>query len=94
MIQLLWVNLVMDAFAALAFGGEPALARYMDERPIKRAEAFVTKKMWSAILINGMFLSGLATLFLTFPQIKYLSFKFINASFFTRNQSIVFSHEL
>jgi Ca2+-transporting ATPase len=29
LIQLLWVNLVMDTLAALAFGGEPALARYM-----------------------------------------------------------------
>ena len=31
--QILWINLIMDTFAALAFGGEPALRRYMSEKP-------------------------------------------------------------
>jgi len=32
LIQLLWVNLVMDTLAAMAFGGEPALERYLEEK--------------------------------------------------------------
>ncbi|WP_337406841.1 calcium-translocating P-type ATPase, PMCA-type, partial [Phascolarctobacterium succinatutens] len=31
--QILWINLVMDTLAALAFGGEPALAQYLREAP-------------------------------------------------------------
>eukprot|EP01133_Synstelium_polycarpum_P003990 gene3990-4620_t len=44
LIQLLWVNLVMDTLAALAFGGEPALERYMKEKPIKRTQNIITPK--------------------------------------------------
>jgi calcium-translocating P-type ATPase len=35
LIQLLWVNLVMDTLAALAFGGEPALPRFVSLPPRK-----------------------------------------------------------
>ncbi|MDH5604321.1 MAG: HAD-IC family P-type ATPase, partial [Cyclobacteriaceae bacterium] len=30
-IQILWINMIMDTLAAIAFGGEPALHRYMKE---------------------------------------------------------------
>ncbi len=43
--QILWVNLVMDTLAALAFGGEPALQRYMKEKPKRRDENIVSKPM-------------------------------------------------
>lgn len=33
--QILWINLVMDTLAALAFGGEPALEQYLAEPPKK-----------------------------------------------------------
>ncbi len=48
-IQILWVNLVMDTLAALAFGGEPALHRYMQEKPKHRSEPIVSKNMMSQI---------------------------------------------
>ncbi|MBR1805922.1 MAG: calcium-translocating P-type ATPase, PMCA-type [Selenomonadaceae bacterium] len=48
-IQILAVNLVMDCGAALAFGGEPALDRYMDEPPKKRDENIISPYMYSAI---------------------------------------------
>lgn len=34
-VQILWINLIMDTLAAMAFGGEPILNRYMDEKPAK-----------------------------------------------------------
>ena len=53
-IQILWINLVMDTLAALAFGGEPALDRYMLERPKRRDEPIVSKGMWSQILTGSI----------------------------------------
>lgn len=64
LIQLLWVNLVMDTLAALAFGGEPALKRYMSEKPIRRDEAIISPEMWSSILINGCFVAFSSMFFL------------------------------
>jgi calcium-translocating P-type ATPase len=52
--QILWVNLVMDTLAALAFGGEPALRRFMRELPKRREESIINRYMWSAILIGAV----------------------------------------
>ena len=54
--QILWVNLVMDTLAALAFGGEPALRRYMKEKPKRRDEKIVSKYMWSEILTGSIWI--------------------------------------
>ncbi|SLM31956.1 Calcium-translocating P-type ATPase, PMCA-type [Desulfamplus magnetovallimortis] len=62
--QMLWVNLVMDTLAAIAFGGEPALRRYMKELPKRRDEQIVSTDMWSAILTCGIFVSLLSLYFL------------------------------
>lgn len=64
MIQLLWINLIMDTLAALAFSGEPPLERHMKEKPKKREEHIITKDMWSSILINGFYVAALSVLFL------------------------------
>ena len=47
--QILWINLVMDTLAALAFGGEPALASYMQEQPKQRGAAIVSTNMLRTI---------------------------------------------
>lgn len=52
-IQILWVNLVMDTLAALAFGGEPALKRYMKEKPKRRNEPLISKYMMSQIITGA-----------------------------------------
>eukprot|EP01128_Nolandella_sp_AFSM9_P007328 TRINITY_DN3987_c0_g1_i1.p1 TRINITY_DN3987_c0_g1~~TRINITY_DN3987_c0_g1_i1.p1 ORF type:complete len:942 (-),score=263.04 TRINITY_DN3987_c0_g1_i1:145-2970(-) len=72
LIQLLWVNLVMDTLAALAFGGEPALARYMSSPPIKRDEAIVNPYMWSSIAFNGLFVSFCSIIFLVWDEVPKL----------------------
>lgn len=60
--QILWVNLVMDTLAALAFGGEPALASYMAEQPKRRSEPIVSRRMLEQIVFSGtvMTVVGLA----------------------------------
>ncbi|MDR1392290.1 MAG: calcium-translocating P-type ATPase, PMCA-type [Clostridiales bacterium] len=58
--QMLWVNLVMDTLAAIAFGGEAALKKYLFEKPKKRNENIIDKSMWSAITMNGLFICSLS----------------------------------
>lgn len=63
--QMLWINLVMDTLAALAFGGEPALKRYMNEKPKRRDENILSKYMWSSIGVGGIFTALVSIFFLT-----------------------------
>lgn len=70
MIQLLWINLVMDTLAALAFGGEAALRKYMAEKPKRREESIISTDMWSSILINGSAIAMLSIIFLMYPPVK------------------------
>lgn len=63
-IQMLWVNLVMDTLAAIAFGSEPVKKHYMKEKPKDRGERIVTKNMATSILTSGVVLTGLGLWFL------------------------------
>lgn len=65
MVQLLWVNLIMDTLAALAFSGEPPLRQHMEEKPKQRDEHIITPAMWSSILANGLFIAILSFIWLT-----------------------------
>lgn len=63
-IQILWVNLVMDTLAALAFGGEPALDRFMEEAPKKRDEKIISPYMLSAIGTGALWSFAMSLVFL------------------------------
>lgn len=65
MTQLLWLNIIMDTLAGLAFAGEAALSRYMQEKPIPKDTHLINGDMWSAILVNGGLVALLSILFLT-----------------------------
>lgn len=56
-VSILWINLIMDTLAALAFGGEPILDRYMDEKPVKRDAPILTKYIKSAIATSAIFIT-------------------------------------
>ena len=62
--QFLWINLVMDTLAALAFGGEPALRRYMDEKPKRRDENIISRYMVSSIGVGSLWCFGTSLFFL------------------------------
>ncbi len=70
--QILWINLIMDTLAALALGGEPALKRYMQEKPKRRDEKIVNGYMWSAILTGALWTFALSLVFLLSPQVHGL----------------------
>ncbi len=72
MTQLLWLNIIMDTLAGLAFAGESALQRYMLEKPLRRDEPLINADMWSSILINGVFIALISILFLTSDLIREL----------------------
>jgi calcium-translocating P-type ATPase len=71
-VQILWINLVMDTLAALAFGGEPALKRFMKEKPKQRDEAIVNRYMWSEIFTGAGWVTLISMLFLFVPHFKNL----------------------
>ena len=56
-IQMLWINMVMDTFAGLAFSFEPPLKEYMDEYPKKKDEPIINKYMWHEIIFTGTYSS-------------------------------------
>jgi len=70
LVQLLWVNLIMDTFAALAFGGEPALERYLLERPVRREAPIVNRAMLRAIVFGGLYIAITSIIFLTWDPIQ------------------------
>lgn len=71
-IQMLWVNMIMDSFAGLAFAGEPPLDSYMDEAPKPRDARVLTKAMLYQIGRMGFFTLTLSVLFLKLPIVKTL----------------------
>ena len=71
-IQMLWINMVMDTFAGLAFSFEPPLKEYMNEYPKKKDESIINKYMINQIFLTGIYSSLICILFLKFPFIKEL----------------------
>ena len=63
-IQMLWINMVMDTLAALAFSFEPALLEYMTEKPKKKDENIMNSYMLNEIIITGLYTTILCILFL------------------------------
>ena len=58
-IQMLWVNLIMDTFAALALATEPANEAVMSEQPRDPKAFIITKKMWYEIFGVGILYFGI-----------------------------------
>lgn len=56
-VQILWINLIMDTLAAMAFGGEPILNRYMNDKPAKRTDNILTTYIKSAIGTSSIFIT-------------------------------------
>ncbi len=68
-IQMLWINMVMDTLAGLAFSFEPALKEYMYEKPKKKDEQIINTYMKEEIFVTGTYSALLCILFLKLPII-------------------------
>ena len=51
--QMLWVNLIMDTFAAMALASLPPSAGVMREKPRSRAAFIISRPMWRSIIGTG-----------------------------------------
>jgi len=69
-IQMLWVNIIMDTLGGLAFAGEPALRSYMMRSCPPRQEKLISKEMLSQILITGAYTLALGIFFLKSNHIR------------------------
>ena len=65
--HLLFVNLVMDGLGAMMLGNEPALEKYMREKPRRRDESIVSRPMMAQIIYMGLWLTILSFIFLKHP---------------------------
>lgn len=65
--HLLWINLCMDSLASIMFAGEPALQKYMRDKPRKRDESIISKGMASQILVMGGWLTIMSILWFKLP---------------------------
>ena len=68
-IQMLWINMVMDTLAGIAFSFEPALKEYMEEKPKDKNEPIINKYMIDEIMFTGTYSALMCVFFLKSPFI-------------------------
>ena len=49
-VQMLWLNMIMDTFSAIAFSYEPAILEYMEEPPKNKNEKIMNSYMYNEII--------------------------------------------
>lgn len=66
-MQMLWINIIMDTLAGLAFAGEPPEKETMQKPPKPLSEPIITRKMCGQIFLTGGYTVALCLLFLKLP---------------------------
>ena len=62
--QMLWVNLIMDTFAAMALASLPPSPAVMHDRPRSRSSFIITRPMWHCILGVGLLFTAILLMLL------------------------------
>lgn len=86
-IQMLWINMIMDTLAGIAYSFEPPLKEYMKEKPKDKNEKIMNSYMVNEILVTGIYMSFLCLFFLKSKFIEKLyrfdmSNKYLMTAFF------------
>ncbi len=68
-VQMLWINMIMDTLGGLAFAGEAPLADYMREPPKRRDDPILNRYMVNQIFFLGGFTVSLFLFFLKSPTV-------------------------
>ena len=69
-VQMLWINIIMDTLGGLAFAGEAPRPSCMKERPKRRDEPILNGYMKNQIILLGGFTVGLYLFFLLSPTVS------------------------
>uniref|UniRef100_A0A7S1RA09 Cation-transporting P-type ATPase C-terminal domain-containing protein n=1 Tax=Alexandrium catenella TaxID=2925 RepID=A0A7S1RA09_ALECA len=54
-LQMLWLNLIMDSLASLALASEPPEERQLDRPPVNRSDFIITPQMWTNMLGHALY---------------------------------------
>lgn len=54
-VQLLWINIIMDTFAALALATDPASEELLDRKPDKKHAPLFSVNMYKMIMLQSMY---------------------------------------
>ena len=67
--QMLWVNLIMDTFAAMALASLPPSDSVMRDKPRSRSAFIISRQMWKAIIgVGGIFFAILLAILYIFEH--------------------------
>lgn len=69
-VQMLWINLIMDTLGGLAFAGEAPMQYYMKESPKRRDEPILTRALATRIAVLSGGTLGLSLFFLKSPWVR------------------------
>jgi Ca2+-transporting ATPase len=54
-VQLLWINIIMDTFAALALATDPATEKLLERKPDKKTAPLFSAEMYRMILMQSIY---------------------------------------
>ncbi len=69
-VQMLWINLVMDTLGGMAFAGEAPLAQYMAHPPKRRDSPVLTGQMVTQVIGMAVYLIAICTAFLRLSFVR------------------------
>lgn len=62
-VQLLWINIIMDTFAALALATDPASESLLERKPVKQTSPLFTVDMHKQICLQSMYQIAITLVF-------------------------------
>ncbi len=89
-VQLLWVNLIMDTFAALALATDAPTERILDRKPTPKSAPLITTNMWKMIIGQAIY-QLVVTFVLYFAGSSILGYSKSDATLQTELNTMVFN---
>ena len=89
-VQLLWVNLIMDTFAALALATDAPTEKILDRKPTPKRAALITTNMWKMIIGQAIY-QLVVTFVLYFAGSSILGYSKSDSVLQTELNTIVFN---